>query len=168
MPEQLLNTGRQLSAPAELRESLVTSAVFRLWCVEGTADFSELGGITSEVEHTEYMEAGPIGAMFSRHPGRSKPPVITLKRAMRTGVSNAWLWTWHQSARQSLPTMYRDCSLTIFGPEDDPSGTGRMTYLLMNAMPTKLEMTGMKTGATEVIVQTLTLQCDELVDPNVV
>jgi phage tail-like protein len=163
-----LDTGRQLPATAELREALLTSPVFRLWTVEGTADFSELGGISSEVEQTEYMEAGPVGALFSRHPGRSKPPTVTLKRAMRTDVSNLWIWTWHQSARQSMPTMYRDCSLTVYAGGDDLTGPGRITYLLMNAMPTKLEMAGMKSGATEVVIETLTLQCDELLDPNAV
>ncbi len=163
-----LTTGRQLATTPDSRDSILTSAVFRLWTVEGTADFSELGGISSEVEQTEYMEAGPVGALFSRHPGRSKPPVVTLKRALRTGSSQLWIWTWHQSARQSLPTMYRDCTLTLYGPQDDPTGPGRVSYLLMNAMPTKLEMSGAKAGGTEVIVQTLTLLCDELIDPNAV
>jgi len=163
-----LPAGRQLSIPAADKSRLLTSAVFRLWTVEGSADFSELGGIVSEVEQTEYMEAGPVGALFSRHAGRSRPPTIVLRRAMRTGPSSTWLWTWHQFARQSLPTMHRDCSLTLFGPGDDLAGSGRMTYLLMNAWPTKLELGGVKAGGTEVIVQTVTLQCDDLIDPNAV
>lgn len=164
MPE--LTTGRQLALTPDLKASMLTSAFFRIWTVEGSADFAELGGISSEVEQTEYMEAGPVGALFSRHAGRSKPPTVVLKRAMRTGPSSTWIWTWHQSARHSLPTMYRDCSLSLFGPGDDPSGPGRMTYLLMNALPTKVELGGVKAGGTEVIVQTVTLQCEDLIDPN--
>jgi phage tail-like protein len=163
-----LTTGRQLAAPADLKEQLLSSATFRLWSVEGSADFGELGGITSEVEQTEYMEAGPIGAFFSRHAGRSKPPTIVLKRAMRTGPSTLWLWGWHQSARHGLPTMYRDCSLTLFGAGDDLSGPGRMTYMLMNALPTKIEVSGIKAGASEVILQSVTLQCEDLIDPNLI
>jgi phage tail-like protein len=161
-------TGRQLAMTPDLKESMLSAALFRIWTVEGSADFSELGGITSEVEQTEYMEAGPVGALFSRHAGRSKPPTIVLKRAMRSGPSTTWIWTWHQSARHSLPTMYRDCSLTLFGPGDDPSGPGRMTYMLMNALPTKVEISGVKAGASEVMVQTVTLQCDDLIDPNAI
>lgn len=164
MPE--LTTGRQLALTPDFKESMLTSAVFRIWTVEGSADFAELGGISSEVEQTEYMEAGPVGALFSRHAGRSKPPTVVLKRAMRTGPSSTWIWTWHQFARQSLPSMYRDCSLSLYGPGDDPSGPGRMTYLLMNALPTKVEIGGVKAGGTEVIVQTVTLQCEDLIDPN--
>jgi phage tail-like protein len=164
---QTLTEGRQLPLQPEARQQFLSCAVFRIWTPEGSADFAELGGISSEVEQTEYMEAGPVGALFSRHAGRAKPPMVTLRRAMRTGSSSTWLWTWHQAARQSLPTMWRDCSLTLFGPGDDPSGAGKMTYLLMNAMPTKLELGGVKAGGSEVIVQTVTLQCDELIDPNI-
>ncbi len=162
-----LKSSRQIALDREERETILHSAIFRIWTVQGSADFAQLGGIVSEVEQTEYMEAGPLGAMFSRHAGRSKPPTVTLQRALRTGFSTTWLWSWHQSARQSLPTMYRDCSLTLFGPGDDPGGSGRMTYLLMNAFPTKLEIAGVKAGGTEVLIQTLTLQCDDLLDPNV-
>src|SRR3954454_14940307 len=122
-----LGAGRQTSLSPGQKASFLYSAVFRLWTVQGSADFSELAGISSEVEQTEYMEAGPIGALFSRHAGRSKPPTVTLRRAMRTGSSTTWLWTWHQFARQSLPTMHRDCFLTLFGPGDSTSGSGRMT-----------------------------------------
>jgi phage tail-like protein len=163
-----LGSGRQFSITPDQKERILSSATFRIWTVEGSADFAELAGITSEVEQTEYMEAGPVGALFSRHAGRTKPPTVTLRRAMRTGPSTTWLWTWHQFARQSLPTMHRDCSLTLFGPGDSTSGSGRMTYLMMNAIPTKIEIAGVKAGASEVVVQTVTLQCDELIDPNAV
>jgi phage tail-like protein len=161
-----LTSGRQLALTPDDKESMLTSAIFRIWTVEGSADFAELGGINSEIEQTEYMEAGPVGALFSRHAGRSKPPTVVLKRAMRSGPSTTWIWSWHQFARQSLPTMYRDCHLTLFGPGDDPAGSGRMTYLLMNAMPTRVEIGGVKAGGTEVLVQTVTLQCEDLIDPN--
>jgi phage tail-like protein len=163
-----LPIGRQLTMAAEDKESILASATFRLSTVEGTADFAELGGITSEVENTEYMDSGPFGTMFTRHAGRSKPPVIVLKRAMRTGPSTLWIWTWHQAARSSLPNMHRQAFLTFFGPGEDSAGVGRMTYALANAWPSKVEIAGVKAGSTEVIMQTVTLQCDELLDPNAV
>jgi hypothetical protein len=163
-----LITGRQTALSRDQKEDILTSAVFRIWTVQGSANFAELGGITSEVEQTEYQETGPFGAMFSRHAGRAKPPTVVLKRAMRTGFSTTWLWTWHQFARQSLPLMYRDCALTFFGPGDDIDGVGRMTYLMMNAFPTKLEIGGVKAGGTDYIVQSVTLQCDDMIDPNAV
>lgn len=161
-----LTPGRQLALTPEDKEEMFSSTIFRIWTVEGSASFAELGGINSEIEQTEYMEAGPVGALFSRHAGRAKPPTVVLKRALRTGSSTTWIWTWHQFARRSLPSMYRDCHLTLFGPGDDAAGPGRVTYMLMNAWPTRVEIGGVKAGGTEMLVQTVTLQCEEFIDPN--
>lgn len=161
-----LYSGRQLTLSPSAKESILSSAVFRIATVEGSADFAELGGITSEVENTEYMDSGPFGAMFGRYSGRAKPPAVVLKRAMRTGPSTLWLWAWHEAARHALPTMRRQAFLTFFGPGDDTSGVGRMTYGLVNAWPAKVEISGVKAGSSELIFQTVTLQCDDLIDPN--
>ena len=56
----------------------------------------------------------------------------------------------------------------IFAAGDDPNGVPRMGYMLINAFPAKVELSGMKMGGTEVVVQTLTLQCDDIFDPNAV
>lgn len=161
-----VSTGRQMGMAVDSKEKILTSAFFRIQTMEGSADFSDLAGITSEVEQTEYMETGPLGALFSRHPGRSKPPTVVLKRGMKTGMGTLWIWSWHKLARMGAVGMLRDTALILYGPQDDPGGVGRMTYMLVNAFPTKLELSGMKMGGTEVIVQTLTLQCDDIFDPN--
>jgi phage tail-like protein len=160
----MLPSGRQLAIPADRKGDLLYSTFFRIVTMEGTADFSELNGITSEVEHTEYMEAGPVGSLFSRHAGRTKAPTVSLKRAMRTGLSTTWIWTWHKLARMTMPGMLRDCTLMVYGAGDDPDGIGRMTYVLVNSFPAKVELTGMKAGATELILQSVTLQCDDIID----
>jgi phage tail-like protein len=162
----MFGTGRQMAMAPDSKEKILTSAFFRIETIEGSADFSDLIGITSEIEQTEYMEAGPVGALFSRHPGRSKPPTVTLKRGMKTGTGTLWIWTWHKLARSGAPGMLRDTALMLYGPQDDPGGLPRMMYMLMNAFPTKLEVGGMKMGATEIVVQTLTIQCDDIFDPN--
>lgn len=159
-----LNSGRQGSLSPAGKSAILHSAIFRLMTTRGSADFAELGGITSEIEQTEYVEVGSAGALFSRHAGRSKPPTIALRRAMRTGPATTWLWLWHQQARMSLPTMHADAWLSLYGPDDSLDGPGRMTYMLVNAWPSKFELGGVKAGGTEVIVQTVTLQCDELID----
>jgi hypothetical protein len=47
-----------------------------------------------------------------------------------------------------------------------PAGktTAVKTYMLSNAFPTKVEIAGMKAGGTEVVLQTVTLQCDEIIE----
>jgi phage tail-like protein len=154
-----LKTGRQTALDQSTRGTFLFSAVFELWSPRGSAHFAELGGLVSEIEHTEYMETGPFGSFFSRHPGRSKPPSLTLRRTLRTGPSTTWLWLWHQQARHMPVGAKADCFLTITS-----RGGAVMTYGLMGAWPSKLELSGVKAGGTEMIIQTVTLQCDELVD----
>jgi phage tail-like protein len=161
-----LSTGRQPAATGEQKGEVLASALFIVEVEGKTLGFSELAGIVSEVEQAEYMEAGVAGATFSRHFGKTKPPTVTLKRAMSTGDGTTWVWAWHQLARTAAPTAYKECTLKLFSAGDDPSGPGRLTYLLVNAWPTKVEIAGMKAGTTEVVIQTLTLMCDEMFDPN--
>jgi hypothetical protein len=166
MVNQDLPLGRQLVLPRNDKETILTSGLFRLSTPEGSADFAELGGITSEVENTEYMYTTFLGPMFARQAGRSKPPTITLKRAMRTGPSTTWLWEWHREARLKVPTMRREATLALFAAGDDFSGVGRVTYMLVNAWPAKIEITGVKTGHTEIVYQNVTLLCEDLLSTD--
>jgi phage tail-like protein len=162
----MISTGRQQAASVDAKSEMLTSALFKLEAEGKSVGFSELAGIVSEVEQAEYMEAGAAGATFSRHFGKTKPPTVTLKRAMSTGDDTSWVWAWHQMARQAAPMAYKDCTLKLYAAGDDPNGPGKMAYLLVNAWPTKVEIAGMKAGSTEVVIQTLTLMCDEMFDPN--
>lgn len=42
------------------------------------------------------------------------------------------------------------------------SGQPIITYVLENAWPSKLEISGMKAGATEVVTETVVLLCDQI------
>jgi phage tail-like protein len=158
MPD--LGIGRQGAIDKGVRSSTLNSAYFKIECTGGgSAMFSELGGISSEVETVEYMEAGAKGPMFGRFIGKAKPPTVTLKRAMSTGPDTTWIWAWHALARTGSPEAYRNTTLAMFGA-GNPSAL--KTYQLVNALPTKVEIAGAKAGATEVVIQTVTLQCDEI------
>jgi phage tail-like protein len=154
-------TGWQQAADAKRKEEALTSAVFGIETAQGTAMFSELGGISSEVEQQEYMEAGTTGPMFGRFIGRAKPPTVTLKRAMSTGADTTWIWEWHAAARTGSTAAYRHASLKLYGAALGMSKPVK-TYEMVNAFPTKVEIAGMKAGGTEVVMQTVTLQCDEI------
>ena len=142
----------------------LTSAVFMVENSKGTATFSELAGISSEVEQAEYMEVGGRGTVFGRFVGKAKPPTVTLKRAMTTGGDTHWIWLWHAAAREASPMAYVTTDLKLFPAGADPSGSPTKAYTLVNAFPTKVEIAGMKAGGTEVVIQTVTLQCDEITE----
>lgn len=164
----MASVGRQLAMLPETKGSLLTCAFFRLWCAEGTIEFSDLQGIVSEVEHHDYSQSGVTGAVYSRHIGRRKPPTITLKRAMRFGPSTAWVWSWHQLVARGVPMAKRDCVLMLYGPGDPPDRPAPTNYTLINAFPSKVELAGAKSGASEVIFQTLTVVCDDMIDGSIV
>ena len=52
----------------------------------------------------------------------------------------------------------------LYGAGSDPGGSASLSYMLVNAFPSKVDIAGMKAGATEVVVQTVTLQCDEIIE----
>ncbi|MEV6601450.1 phage tail protein [Actinoplanes sp. NPDC051346] len=143
---------------------IISAAVFRLEVIGmEPINFAELVGISSEVENAEYMAAGSTGAVFSRHFGRTKPPTITLKRGLDL---NGELWLWHQKVRNLMYDAYKDAALKLYGPGDDLNGAARVTYMMSNAWPSKVEVSGVKAGATDIVYQTVTLMCDDLFDAN--
>jgi len=158
-----MSVGRQQPFNADSRKEAITSATFKIEWVAGgfEAVFSELAGISSEVEQVEYMEASVKGPMFGRFLGKAKPPTVTLKRSMSTGKDTSAIWKWHAAARNAVPDAYKDTTLKLFAAGGDPEKAVK-TYLLTNAIPTKLDIAGMKAGASEVVVQTLTLMCDSI------
>jgi phage tail-like protein len=159
----ILGTGRQAAIPETVRKETLTSAVFKIDNSAGVAMFSELGGISSEIESADYMEAGEQGPVYGRFIGKAKPPTVTLKRAMSTGKDTTWIWEWHAMARTGDVKAYRDTTLGLYGAGSDP-GTATKSYMLIGAFPTKVEIAGMKAGGTEVVLQTVTLQCDEIIE----
>ena len=149
-------------SPVIFATTTITSATFLVTCDLGEAMFSELGGISSEVEQAEYMEAGLKGPEFGRFLGKAKPPTVSLKRSMTSGGdTTSWIWGWHGIARSLDPTAYKDCTLKLFSATTGPDNPVK-TYYLINAIPTKVEIAGMKAGGTEVVIQTLTMMCDHI------
>ena len=124
------------------------------------ATFSELSGISTEVAPVEYIATGPDGIVHTKQYGKTKPPSVTLKRGMDT---ETYMWAWHQAVLQGEPTARKTCSLQLFAASQSPkSGQPIITYVLENAWPSKLEISGLKAGATEVVTETVVLFCDQI------
>ncbi|MFJ9558606.1 phage tail protein [Streptomyces fuscichromogenes] len=124
------------------------------------ATFSELSGINTEVESVEYISSGPEGILHTKQYGKTKPPTVTLKRGLDP---ETYMWLWHQAVLQGDPLARKTCSLQLFAASSSPkSGHPIITYLLENAWPSKLEIGGMKAGATEIVTETVVLHCDQI------
>ncbi len=108
--------------------------------VDGTevAAFSELQGMTTEIEVTEFIQTSDAGIVHKKLPGKAKPPTVTLRG---TYDDNSDLWSWHEAARlQNLVAARRNCSLVMYGSD----GTPVARYVLSKAYPSKIEIGGLK------------------------
>jgi phage tail-like protein len=138
-------------------EDPVTAARFSL-TIDGfqIATFSELSGITQEVVPTEFLESNGGTLVLKKQLGKAKPPTVTLKRAMNGSLELA---AWHQAVRTgNAAAARRSCSLTMYDAEGDPVAR----YLLTNAWPSKLEISGLKAGSSEALIETVTLTADSI------
>jgi phage tail-like protein len=117
------------------------------------ATFAELGGIITEVEPADYVET-TTGPTVSKLPGKVKPPTIVLKRGMNGSLE---LWAWHEAVRTgNMPAARRSCSLTMYNAEGKPVAR----YHLEKAWPSKMELAGLKAGAGDALIETVTLVCE--------
>jgi len=110
------------------------------------ASFSELEGITTEAE--------PSDLAGKQLPGKRQPPTITLKRGL---TGDMGLWAWHEAAVEGpMNAARKSGELVMFGSDGKPVAR----FHLENAWPSKLEIGSLKAGASEVLYETVTLQCD--------
>lgn len=120
--------------------------------------FSELVGITTEVEPVEYLETGVTGGTtgLMKLPGKTKPATLVLKRGKNSSME---LWAWHELVlRGDLGRANRSCVLTMHGPD----GTPVAQYQLEHAWPSKLEIGALKAGSSEVLMETVTIVCERI------
>ncbi|WP_434447178.1 phage tail protein [Lentzea sp. E54] len=119
--------------------------------------FSELAGITTEVEAVDYVaSAGSQGLQFQKLPGKGKPPTVTLKRGK---TRNLAIWTWHDMVlKGNMKGARCDVVLEMW----DAAGDKVAEYLLHEAWPSKLEVNGMRAGASEVLMESITIVCEEI------
>ena len=135
----------------------LTAARFSL-TIDGVeiAQFSELAGINSEVEPVELMETDGDKLFLKKLPGKRKPPTVTLKRGKNQDMG---IFAWHQSVVEGqLMAARKSCTLTMYATD----GKATAKYYLESAWPSKVEISALKAGASEVLYETVTLTCEDI------
>jgi phage tail-like protein len=135
----------------------ITAARFSI-VIDGyqIASFSELVGITTEVEPVELLESTDKEVMLKKLPGKRKPPTLTLKRGKNQSME---LWLWHEAVLMGdIMAARKSCSLVMYATD----GTPVARYYLEMAWPSKLEVGALKAGASEVLMETVTLVCEHI------
>ena len=113
------------------------------------AMLTEVTGLGWERDVIEVREGGDPDATTRRLPGRMKPGEVTLTRGLTTDL------TFEQWMRDPVPVGQprRTVSLALF----DTEGRAVARYHLEHAWPSKLAVTGLRSGGTEIALESLTL-----------
>jgi len=121
------------------------------------AQFQEVSGLTSELDVIELKENTKDGKyIIHKLPGNRKPPSITLKRAKSASKD---LWDWHQKIYQGkVADARKNGSVVLYAY--DHSEVGR--YNFVNAWPSKVAMSALKAGSNEILMEEVTIVCEEL------
>jgi phage tail-like protein len=121
------------------------------------AQFSELSGITSEIDVIELKENTTGGKpVIKKLPGARKPPTITLKRAKN--ISTA-LWDWHYAMYQGKVSDARRNGSIIL---NDFAQGEVARYNFTNGWVSKVNVGTLKAGANEVLMEECTIVCEDL------
>lgn len=127
-------------------------SVHRFWVeVDGIneAVFTEVTGLTSEVEIEEVKEGGE-NEYIHRLPGRVKSfPNLVLKR----GLTTPELWAWYMDVASGIKGKIdrRNITITLKGLDDTPL----MHWEVINALPIKWVGPSFKSGSSEVAVESI-------------
>lgn len=143
-------------SPQQPNDAL-TAARFSL-TIDGyeIASFSELGGINTEVEVVDFLESSDKEVVFKKLPGKCKPPHLILKRGKNASME---LWAWHEAViNGDIVAARKSCSLVMYNYDGKPVAR----YHCEHAWPAKIEIGALKAGASEVLMETVTIVCERI------
>ena len=135
----------------------ITAARFSI-TIDGyeIASFSELQGITTSVEVVDYLSSSDKDLVLKKLPGKRNPPTVVLKRGKNNSME---LWGWHEAVLfGNMAQAHKSCSLVMYNVEGKPVAR----YHLENAWPAKIEIGSLKAGASEVLMESVTIVCEHI------
>jgi phage tail-like protein len=121
------------------------------------AQFQEVSGIASEIDVIELKQNTKDGKyVIHKLPGNRKPPTITLKKGKDSSKD---LWDWHEKIYQGkVGDARKNGSIVLYDYQHGEVGR----YNFVNAWPSKVSTSSLKAGGNEVLMEEVTLVCEEL------
>lgn len=118
--------------------------------------FQEVSGLTVERDVITLKENGPDGhPVLKLMPGNLKQPTITLKRG--TNMSKA-MFDWFEQAQEGIGDARRTGSIIAY----DYAWGEVARWNFEHGWPSKIEISGLKAGATEPSLETVTIVAERL------
>jgi phage tail-like protein len=134
-----------MTAPALFAQARLTAERFVI-VIDGfeLASFTELGSIGAEGKTLATFEDTTSGR-----------GIATLSRL---ATANQDMWAWHDAARDNLTAAKKDFSLIGYNRRGDPV----QRYYVTSGWPAKVEIRGLKVGASEVLMETVTFVAERI------
>jgi phage tail-like protein len=121
--------------------------------------FSEVSGLTQEVQVIEYRDGNSPDYSTIKMPGLRKYNNITLKRGISKGDNE--FFTWLNTVK--LNTIERrDLTISLLNENHEPV----MVWKAHNAFPTKVEGPGLKASGNEVAIESIEIAHEGVVLQN--
>ena len=121
------------------------------------AQFSELSGITTEVDVIDFMEnTANADSVLKKLPGKKKAPTIVLKRGKNMSID---MWTWHEAVLNGDIAGARKSGSIVMYAYD---GTPVARYHFENGWPAKISVGQLKAGANDVLMEEVTIVCEHI------
>jgi phage tail-like protein len=121
------------------------------------AQFSELTGITTEVDVIDFMEnTSSAESILKKLPGKKKAPTIVLKRGKNLSID---MWTWHEAVLAGdIAAARKSGSIVMYGYDGHPVAR----YHFEHGWPAKISIGGLKAGANDVLMEEVTIVCEHI------
>lgn len=132
---------------------------FRVECGSMKIGFSEVAGLTQELQLIEYREGTSPDYSTIKMPGLHKYNNITLKRGIGKGDNEFFNWL----NTVKLNTIERrDLTISLLNESHEPV----MVWKAHNAFPVKVEGPGLKSSGNEVAIESIEIAHEGLVLQN--
>ena len=117
----------------------------------GTIGFTEISGMTSEVDVTEVKQNKGDKYVLEKVAGAAKPPTLTIKRPKDSSMD---LWKWHQFALQGkMKDARKGGSISFL--DSDLAVVAQWTF--KEAWCSKLNVSSVGAGKNEVVMEEATI-----------
>jgi hypothetical protein len=108
------------------------------------------------IDGVEIASFSELTGISQGDPSARMPPTVALKRGKNNSME---IFAWHQSVLEGQPAAARkSCTLVMYAAD----GTPVARYHLESAWPAKIEIAGLKAGASEVLYETVTVAFDDI------
>lgn len=126
-----------------------------------TIAFSEVSGLNIAYETTTYKESntepGKASPRVFRMPSQAITTTLTLKKGLVPAKSQAALYDWISSIRINQ-VIKKDILISLC----DETGKAVVTWTVINAFPTKLDVPTFDANSNDVAIESMELMADDI------